>query len=73
MPSKANVFGHPIHPMLVFFPVAFWILAFVLDIVYEAGGGGLDLMSFSYILLLRRLRHGPRRRHPGPDRVRRHH
>lgn len=52
MPSKANVAGHPIHPMLVYFPVAFWILAFVLDVVYEAGGGGNDLVQFSFILLV---------------------
>lgn len=38
--------------MLVFFPVAFWILAFVLDVVYEGGGGGADLSQFSYILLI---------------------
>lgn len=38
--------------MLVFFPVAFWILAFILDVVYEAGGGGADLSQFSYILLI---------------------
>lgn len=52
MVSKANVAGHPIHPMLVFFPVAFWILAFILDVVYEAGGGGADLSQFAFILLV---------------------
>lgn len=52
MPSKANVAGHPIHPMLVYFPVAFWILAFVLDVIWEAGGGGADLVQFSFILLV---------------------
>ncbi len=38
--------------MLVYFPVAFFILAFILDVVYEAGGGGGDLTQFSYILLI---------------------
>ena len=32
--STARIFGHPIHPMLIPFPVAFFIGAFVTDIVY---------------------------------------
>lgn len=36
----------------VMFPVAFFILAFILDVVYETGGGGADLAQFSYILLI---------------------
>jgi uncharacterized membrane protein len=32
--SLARVFGHPIHPMLIPFPIAFFIGAFVTDIVY---------------------------------------
>jgi hypothetical protein len=50
-PPKTTT-GHPIHPMLVYFPVAFFIFAFVLDVVYEAGGGGRDLTQFAYILLI---------------------
>ena len=33
--STAKIFGHPIHPMLVSFPIAFFIGAFVTDIVYS--------------------------------------
>lgn len=33
--STARIFGHPIHPMLVPFPIAFFIAAFVTDIVYS--------------------------------------
>jgi len=32
--STARIFGHPIHPMLIPFPVAFFIGAFVTDIIY---------------------------------------
>jgi uncharacterized membrane protein len=32
--STARIFGHPIHPMLIPFPIAFFIGAFVTDIVY---------------------------------------
>ncbi|WP_374943279.1 DUF2231 domain-containing protein [Sphingomonas sp.] len=32
--STASIFGHPIHAMLVPFPIAFFVGAFVTDIVY---------------------------------------
>ncbi|HHY49717.1 MAG TPA: DUF2231 domain-containing protein [Alphaproteobacteria bacterium] len=37
--STAQIAGHPIHPMLVPFPIAFLVGTFVSDIVYAAGGG----------------------------------
>lgn len=36
--STARIFGHPIHPMLVPFPIAFWIAALVCDIAFVAEG-----------------------------------
>ena len=32
--STASIAGHPIHPMLIPFPIAFFIGAFVCDIAY---------------------------------------
>ena len=32
--STAKIAGHPIHPMLVPFPIAFFTLALVMDIAY---------------------------------------
>jgi uncharacterized membrane protein len=32
--SKASIAGHPIHPMLIPFPIAFFIAAFVCDLVF---------------------------------------
>ena len=32
--STAAIFGHPIHPMLVPFPIAFWIGALITDVIY---------------------------------------
>lgn len=32
--STARLFGHPIHPMLIPFPIAFFIGAFATDIIY---------------------------------------
>jgi len=52
MPSKANIYGHPIHPMLIDFPIVCFILAFSADVVYEAGLAGSDWSQFAYILLI---------------------
>lgn len=38
IPSKAAVAGHPIHPMLIPFPIAFLGIALVTDIVYWSVG-----------------------------------
>jgi uncharacterized membrane protein len=34
VPSTASIFGHPIHPMLVPFPIAFLIGAFICDLAF---------------------------------------
>ena len=35
--STATIAGHPIHPMLIPFPIVCFILTFILDIVYARG------------------------------------
>ena len=34
MKSKASIAGHPIHPMLIPFPLALWATSFVVDILF---------------------------------------
>ena len=34
MQSKANIAGHPIHPMLIPFPLALWATSFVVDVLF---------------------------------------
>jgi uncharacterized membrane protein len=34
MESKANIKGHPIHPMLIPFPIALWATSFIVDILF---------------------------------------
>ena len=34
MPSPASAGGHPIHPMLIPFPIALWIFSLVADLIY---------------------------------------
>jgi uncharacterized membrane protein len=37
MTSPASIREHPIHPMLIVFPIALWIFSLVCDICYHAG------------------------------------
>jgi uncharacterized membrane protein len=34
MTSKASIGGHPVHPMLIPFPLALWATSFVVDILF---------------------------------------
>jgi uncharacterized membrane protein len=34
MKSKATLAGHPIHPMLIPFPLALWVTSFAIDILF---------------------------------------
>jgi uncharacterized membrane protein len=33
MRSRANIYKHPIHPMLIVFPIGLWVFSFVCDLV----------------------------------------
>jgi uncharacterized membrane protein len=47
MESRAKLFGHPIHPMLVVLPLGLFIMAVVMDIAfYVTGRPGLAAVSF---------------------------
>ena len=34
MASKASIAGHPVHPMLIPFPLALWVTSFVVDVIF---------------------------------------
>jgi uncharacterized membrane protein len=34
MKSKASIGGHPVHPMLISFPLALWATSFVVDVLF---------------------------------------
>lgn len=38
MSSPASIMGHPIHPMLIPFPIALWVFSLVADVIYLSGG-----------------------------------
>jgi uncharacterized membrane protein len=33
MQSRASIHGHPVHPMLVVFPIGLWVFSFICDII----------------------------------------
>jgi uncharacterized membrane protein len=50
MRTPASIGSHPIHPMLVVFPIGLWVFSLVCDLVYLGGGqaniwGALALYS----------------------------
>ncbi|HEU4500543.1 MAG TPA: DUF2231 domain-containing protein, partial [Nitrospira sp.] len=40
METRASVADHPIHPMLIPFPIALWIFSLASDCIYLFGFGG---------------------------------
>lgn len=34
MRTKAGIAGHPLHPMLVVFPIGLWVFSFAADLIY---------------------------------------
>jgi uncharacterized membrane protein len=38
MYSKVKIFGHPLHPMVVAYPIAFYTATFVAYLIYQFGG-----------------------------------
>src|SRR3954462_7065980 len=47
METRARVVGHPVHPMLIVFPLGLLATGVVFDIAYVATGNG-DLATFSF-------------------------
>src|SRR2546422_1195242 len=52
MGSPASVHGHPIHPMLVVFPIGLWVFSFICDIVYHAGSYNIFWKGVGFYTML---------------------
>jgi len=48
--SSANLFGHPLHPMLVLFPVAFFVAALLCDLAFWSSGNDLWVLASLWLL-----------------------
>lgn len=51
MSSPASVARHPIHPMLVVFPIGLWIFSFVCDLIYYFGSGSAMWNDVAYVAM----------------------
>jgi nitrite reductase/ring-hydroxylating ferredoxin subunit/uncharacterized membrane protein len=49
MKSKAHIKSHPIHPILVAFPIAFFTGTFLFDILFLLNGNGDHLVTAKYL------------------------
>src|SRR2546426_9004384 len=52
MGSPASVRGHPVHPMLVVFPIGLWVFSFICDIVYHAGSYNIFWKGVAFYTML---------------------
>lgn len=52
MRSKASIGGHPIHPMLIPFPLALWTTSFVVDILFYFNRNPTLLVISKFMLAL---------------------
>lgn len=50
MISRASIAGHPIHPMLVVFPIGLWVFSFVSDLIYIGTGDEAWLTTAYYTM-----------------------
>jgi len=50
MASKASIGGHPIHPMLITFPIGLWTTSFVADVVFYFWRGSSLLLISKFLL-----------------------
>ena len=48
MNTPASIRHHPIHPMLIVFPIALWIFSLVCDVIYHAGPHNLFWKSMAF-------------------------
>ncbi len=48
--SSANFYGHPIHPMLVLFPIAFFFATFLCDIGFWYSGNAAWVTASQWLL-----------------------
>ncbi len=51
METPARILGHPIHPMLIPFPIGLWVFSLAADITYRLGGDPVWLTMAYWTML----------------------
>ena len=52
MKTPASIARHPIHPMLVPFPIGLWIFSFLCDLAFVLGAGASHWATLSYYSMI---------------------
>ena len=52
MASHASIGGHPIHPMIIPFPIALWVFSLIADLIYLWRGNPLWRNYIAFYTLL---------------------
>ncbi|HZS11972.1 MAG TPA: DUF2231 domain-containing protein [Nitrospirales bacterium] len=52
MGSRASILGHPIHPMIIPFPIALWIFSLAADVIFLFGWGGPVWTDIAFYTML---------------------
>lgn len=52
MASPASIGRHPIHPMLIVFPIGLWVFSLVCDVIYALGWGGAIWHDMAFYTML---------------------
>lgn len=52
MASRASIGGHPIHPMIIPFPIALWVFSLIADLIYLWRGNPLWRNYIAFYALL---------------------
>lgn len=51
MRTPARIFDHPIHPMLIPFPIGLWVFSLAADVTYRVGGDPIWLTMAYWTML----------------------
>jgi uncharacterized membrane protein len=52
MRTPASIFKHPIHPMLIVFPIGLWIFSLACDLIRLAGVSGDAWSTVAFISMI---------------------
>jgi uncharacterized membrane protein len=52
MSSPANIRNHPIHPMLIVFPIGLWVFSLICDFIYHAGSHNMFWKGVAFYTML---------------------
>src|SRR5687767_1226650 len=51
MKTRASIRHHPIHPMLIVFPIALWVGSLICDAIYHFGSGNLFWKDMAFYMI----------------------